>query len=299
MMIDDHRFSRFSREPSVEVMTSAAQSAVWLPLFDDLADPRVVATLAAEAEECGWQGFFVWDKLTWASPILSVTDPWIALAAAAAATEVLRIGPMVTPVPRRRPSKLARETVALDRLSDGRLTLGVGIGSDAFGSEFERTGEQVNERLRGEMLDETLSILTAAWRGAPVSHHERHYQVDDIAFLPEPTQRPGIPIWTAGYAGRTRPLRRAARCDGYFPVELEDADQLAETLDTLHALRPKVSDRFDVAVPLPPDHDPTPYTTAGATWILTEFEPHRIPIDYVRGVIRDGPAMLRLGEQAS
>src|SRR5215207_886174 len=110
--------------------------AVWVPLFDELADPLVVARLAASAEEAGWDGLFVWDQLWWRPPVSAVGDPWITLAAIAVATERLRIGPMVTPVARRRPTKLLRETTTLDVLSNGRLTLGVGLGGDQFAGEF-------------------------------------------------------------------------------------------------------------------------------------------------------------------
>ena len=105
------------------------QSGLWLPLFGELSDPRAVTGVAAEAEEAGWHGVFVWDHLYWREPV-RVGDPWIALAAIATATEEVRLGPMVTPLPRRRPATVARESVTLDRLSRGRLTLGVDIGSD-------------------------------------------------------------------------------------------------------------------------------------------------------------------------
>jgi alkanesulfonate monooxygenase SsuD/methylene tetrahydromethanopterin reductase-like flavin-dependent oxidoreductase (luciferase family) len=192
---------------------AALRSALWLPIFDELADPVVVvvARLAAEAEEVGWDGFFVWDHLRWRAPVRQVADPWITLAAVAAATEQLRLGPMITPLARRRPAKVARETATLDRLSGGRLTLGVGLGSDRFGSELSGTGEQLDDRLRGQMLDESLEILTAAWSGAPVHHRGRHYTVDGVQFLPRPVQRPGVPVWAAGFPRNPRPLRRAAR----------------------------------------------------------------------------------------
>jgi alkanesulfonate monooxygenase SsuD/methylene tetrahydromethanopterin reductase-like flavin-dependent oxidoreductase (luciferase family) len=98
------------------------RSALWLPPFDELADPALIARLAAEAEEAGWHGLFVWDHLNWRAPVTALADPWITLAAVATATERLRIGPMVTPLARRRPTKVARETASLDRLSGGRLT---------------------------------------------------------------------------------------------------------------------------------------------------------------------------------
>ena len=100
-----------------------------------------------------------------ASPSPSVADPQITLAAIASATERIRLGPMVTPLARRRPVKVARETATLDRLSGGRLTLGVGLGSDRFASEYSITGEELDDRRRARMLDEALEILQAAWSG--------------------------------------------------------------------------------------------------------------------------------------
>jgi alkanesulfonate monooxygenase SsuD/methylene tetrahydromethanopterin reductase-like flavin-dependent oxidoreductase (luciferase family) len=204
------------------------RSALWLPLFDELADPAAVARLAAEAEETGWHGLFVWDNVNWRAPVEQVADPWITLSAAAVVTERLRLGPMVTPLARRRPAKVARETATLDLLSGGRLTLGVGLGSDRFAGELSGTGEQLDDRQRGQMLDEALQILTAAWSGRPVQHRGAHYTVDGITFLPRPVQRPGVPVWVAGYPGRVAPLRRAARYDGFFPLNLSGPDQVAE-----------------------------------------------------------------------
>ena len=172
-------------------------SALWLPLFDELADPAVVVRLAAEAEEAGWHGLFVWDHLHWRSPVREVADPWITLAAAAAVTERLLLGPMVTPLARRRPAKVARETVTLDRLSGGRLVLGVGLGSDRFGREFSGTGDECDDRRRAAMLDEHLTVLDAAWSGEPVQHRGEHYVLDGLTF--RPARR--IPVWTAGFPG--------------------------------------------------------------------------------------------------
>jgi alkanesulfonate monooxygenase SsuD/methylene tetrahydromethanopterin reductase-like flavin-dependent oxidoreductase (luciferase family) len=265
------------------------QSALWLPLFDDLADPLVVARLAADAEGAGWDGCFVWDQLCWRAPVRPVADPWIVLAAIATATERLRLGPMVSPLPRRRPPKVARETATLDRLSDGRLTLGVGLGSDRFGGELSKTGEQLDDRRRGRMLDESLAILAAAWSGEPVRHRGEHYTVDGIAFLPRPGQRPGVPVWAAGFPGNLKPIRRAARLDGFFPANLEHPDQLAEVVAALTELRQGEMASYDITVGLPLGVDPEPYAKAGATWWLPEFEPG-VRLDTVRGVLRDGPA---------
>ncbi|WP_242911356.1 LLM class flavin-dependent oxidoreductase [Actinomadura terrae] len=266
------------------------RSALWLPIFDDLADPAVVARLAAEAEEAGWHGLFVWDHIRWRSPVQPVADPWITLAAVAAATESLRFGPMVTPLARRRPAKVAKETATLDRLSGGRLTLGVGLGSNRFADELRATGEEMSDRERGQMLDESLEILTAAWSGEPVHHHGRHYTVDGVSFLPRPVQRPGVPVWAAGFPGNAKPLRRAARHDGFFPINLEHPDQVADIVATITELRQEKTAPYDIAVALPPATDPAPFAKAGATWWLAEFDPDTVSLDQVRGVLRDGPA---------
>jgi alkanesulfonate monooxygenase SsuD/methylene tetrahydromethanopterin reductase-like flavin-dependent oxidoreductase (luciferase family) len=269
---------------------SGLRSALYLPIFDALADPAVVARLAAEAEEAGWHGVFVWDQVRWRAPVRQVADPWITLAAIATATHRLRLGPMVTPLARRRPAKVARETATLDRLSGGRLTLGVGLGSDRFANEFSKTGEQLDDRLRGQMLDEALEILTAAWSGAPVHHRGRHYTVDGVQFLPRPVQQPGVPVWTAGFPGNRKPLRRAARHDGFFPANLDHPDQLAEVVAIITDLRRHSTAPYDFAVGLPPGTDPAPYAAAGATWWLVEFPPDALSLDLVHGVLRDGPA---------
>jgi alkanesulfonate monooxygenase SsuD/methylene tetrahydromethanopterin reductase-like flavin-dependent oxidoreductase (luciferase family) len=269
-------------------MRGDMRSGLWLPLFEELADPRVVAQLAADAEERGWHGVFVWDQLRWREPIKHVADPWITLAAIAAATESVMLGPMVSPLARRRPAKVARETATLDRLSGGRLILGVGLGGDQFAGEFSKTGEQVDDRARGEMLDEALAILLAAWSGEPVNHRGRHYFVDDVQFLPRPVQRPRIPVWAAAFAGNVKPLRRAARYDGFFPVNLENVDQFAQAVAAVRDLRGDNTTPYDIAVELRPGSDVAPYAEAGATWWMTGLEPG-VSLDEVRGVIREGP----------
>ncbi|WP_086664817.1 LLM class flavin-dependent oxidoreductase [Lentzea kentuckyensis] len=262
--------------------------ALWLPLFDDLADPLLIARLAAEAEETGWSGLFVWDHVRWREPVTRVADPWITLAAVATATERLRFGPMVSAIARRRPVKLARETATLDLLGNGRLVLGVGLGSDRFAGEFSRTGEECDDRIRGQMLDESLEILRAAWSGETVHHHGEHYTVDGVTFLPRPVQRPGIPVWAAGFPGNAKPMRRAARLDGFFPVNLTSAGQFADAVGQVEALRAGTGP-FDYVAEVEPGADITPYAEAGATWCLTAFDPASLSVDHVRGVLRDGP----------
>ena len=272
-----------------DTRASGLRSGLWLPLFDELANPSLVTQLASEAEAAGWHGVFVWDHLRWAAPVRSVADPWICLTAIAVATESIWFGPMVTPLARRRPVKVARETVTLDRLSSGRLVLGVGLGDDRFGHELSATGEEADDRLRGQMLDESLTILTTAWTGKPVTHHGEHYTVTDFEFQPTPHER--IPVWVGGLAGRSKPMRRAARHQGYVPINLDHPDQLAEAVATIGDLRGDADDdAYDIVVGLSPDADPQPYARAGATWRLTEFDPERLTVDQVRGVIREGPS---------
>ena len=267
--------------------------ALYIPPFDELADPALVARLCAEAEEAGWDGAFVWDQVRWREPVAAVGDPQITLAAIASATEHIRLGPMVTPLARRRPAKVARETATLDRLSGGRLTLGVGLGSDRFAGEYSITGEEVDDRRRARMLDEALDILEAAWSGELVRHRGEHYTVDAMRFLPRPMQRPGIPIWVAGFYGKSKPLRRAIRYQGFFPVGVEHPDQLAEIVAGLGRLRREegkdAAEPFDVAVELEPGSDPAPFAAAGATWALVAFPWDPVSVDQVRAVIRTGP----------
>jgi alkanesulfonate monooxygenase SsuD/methylene tetrahydromethanopterin reductase-like flavin-dependent oxidoreductase (luciferase family) len=270
------------------------RSGLFLPLFDPLADPAVVARLAAEAEEASWDGFFLWDQIRWREPVLAVGDTQVTLAAIAAATERIRFGPLVTPLARRRPVKVARETAALDLLSGGRLTLGVGLGGDEFAREYSTTGEEVDDRRRARMLDESLEILEAAWSGEPVRHRSEHYTVDAVRFLPRPVQRPRVPVWVAGFAGKPKPMRRAARYDGFFPIRLESADQLAEIVARVRELREEAGrapdEPHEVIAELEPGADPAPYREAGATWLLAAPGWEGISVDRVRGVIRKGPA---------
>lgn len=264
------------------------RSALWLPLFDELASPPVVTRLAVEAEEYGWDGFFVWDHIVWRPPVQQVADPWIVLAAVAAVTDRLVIGPMVTPLARRRPTKVARETATLDQLSAGRLVLGVGLGSDRSGNEFSGTGECADDRVRASILDESLQILRSAWSGDPVQHRGEHYLVDGIAFRPRP-RRARVPVWVGGFAGMRRPMQRAAAHDGYFPVNLTSVEQFADAVGIVRELRGDAGGSFDIAVEVQPGVDPAPYVAAGATWCLTEFDPATLHLDTVRGVLRDGP----------
>src|SRR5579862_8810464 len=167
--------------------------ALDVPNFGDFADPRVVADLARRAEDAGWDGLFVWDHVTHSkSRRRQIADPWVLLTAAALATQTIRLGTMVTPVARRRVSKLAREVTTLDRLSGGRMILGVGLGAP-IADEFGSFGEPTDPRELADILDESLTALDLLWSGEPVTFHGTHVHVDDVTFLPVPVQRPRVP----------------------------------------------------------------------------------------------------------
>ena len=231
-----------------------ARRGIFVAPFGELSEPGCVMALAARAEDRGWDGFFLWDHVAFHEPVRAIADPWVTLAAIAVATERLALGPLVTPIPRRRPHKLARETVTLDRLSGGRLVLGVGLGWDRTG-EFDpdRYGEEGDPRARAQLLDEGLDRLLAYWDGE---------------FEPAPVQRPRIPVWVAAGWPNRRPLQRAARFDGVFPIDLPGPEALAEVVGELRGLRGSL-DGFDVVVTNPPGTDPAPWIAAGATWCLT------------------------------
>lgn len=199
--------------------------AIDIPNFgSDFANVRLVAEVAYEAEQAGWDGFFIWDHIgaNWGE--LEFNDPWVELTAIAMRTERIRLGTLVTPLPRRRPWKLSREVVTLDQLSGGRVILGVGIGggNEGLDDEYSAYHEVRGHRLHGEMLDEGLEILTGLWSGKEFSYAGQHYQIENVLHLPSPVQQPRIPIWVAGWWPNRKPMRRAARWDGAYPLPRDE-----------------------------------------------------------------------------
>ena len=187
--------------------------------FGEGSDARFLCELAAEAEDTGWDGFFVTDTVMYHRDGKEpVADCLTALAAIAVNTRHIRIGTAIATLPRRPPWLVAREAVTIDRLSDGRLTLGVGLG-DPPDSEFQAFGQDSDPRIRGEKLDEALDVLLGLWTGREFSYHGKHYHIDKARFLPTPKQEPRIPIWVGGSWPNKPPFRRAARWDGVIPVK--------------------------------------------------------------------------------
>ncbi|TXT56001.1 MAG: hypothetical protein BAJATHORv1_30385 [Candidatus Thorarchaeota archaeon] len=209
--------------------------------------------LACDAEDAGWDGFFLWDHMLVFGNDMHIPfiDPWIALSAIACKTTEIRFGPMITPLPRRRPWKVAREAITLDRLSKGRLILGVGIGSPPE-IEYEIFGEDSDAKIRAEKLDEGLDILTGLWSGEKFSYSGNHYKLDEVTFLPKPFQTAGIPIWVGGSWPYKKPFKRAARYNGVAPVhskwpEVFQPEHLRDCLDVVRAERGNL-DNYDVVV---------------------------------------------------
>ena len=281
--------------------------AISIPNFGDWADPKAIAELARDVEASGWDGFFLWDHLRFsAAPPLPVHDPWVLLAAMAAVTERIRIGTMVTPLPRRRPWTVARQAVSIDHLSGGRLMLGVGLG-EPVDVDFAPFGEETDRKRQAEMLDEALAILDGLWSGEEFSFSGAHYRIEPVRFLPRPVQRPRIPIIVAGYWPHRRPMRRAARWDGMnilYPYPTEAwAEKFTETLAYVreHKAGARLEDApFEVfdGGHTPGDDDPAVSVRLGATWWIESLDPWRYgwdgserwpEIGPMRERIRQGP----------
>jgi alkanesulfonate monooxygenase SsuD/methylene tetrahydromethanopterin reductase-like flavin-dependent oxidoreductase (luciferase family) len=264
----------------------------------DFADPRKLADLAVEAEQAGWDGFFVWDVMfahqTMDEPVV---DPWVTLASVAVKTQRIRIGAFMTPMARRRPWQVARQTATLDHLSNGRLVFGAALGYQAL--DFVSFGESYDPKIRAEKLDEGLQVLTGLWAGEAFSFHGKHYQLDNVKFASKPVQSPRIPIWLAGGWPRRKPLRRAARWDGIYLMTVNQTTnafltprEITEIVDYFQAYR-KSTEPFDIALNVEIPSDPNkavdvvrPYIEAGATWCVV-LSPNTI--EQYRERIRHGP----------
>ena len=264
--------------------------AIYLPTFEPFGSPQVIAGLARDAEQSGWDGFFTWDDVAMQEKELA--DPWISLAAAAAATQRVRLGALITPLARRRPWKFARETASLDHLSQGRLVVGVGVGAGE--EEFGDLGDEPDQRRRGEMLDEGLAVVTGLWSGESFQYEGKYYHLKPAVFRPKPLQQPRIPIWVAGVWPNKRPIARMATWDGMFPLfwgipdPAEQQAHLRETVAAVLALRraqlPESAQLpFDVVSvgETPPDRPAQTgeyiagFGAAGATWWLESLNPER------------------------
>lgn len=206
-------------------------------------DARTVASLAHAAEAAGWDGFFVWE------PIWGI-DPWVSLAAAAMQTERIRLGTMLTPLSIRKPWKLASETATLDNLSGGRVILSVGLGATDTG--FASFGEETDRKIRAEMVDEGLEILTGLWHGQPFSFEGKHYTIRETKFYPPPppVQQPRIPIWVVGAYPCRKSMQRALRYDGLLPAKMNDQGKFVEmTPEIIQEIKRYITQNRAVNIP--------------------------------------------------
>ena len=276
-------------------MTGRLLRAIAVPNFGE--EPAGLIELGVAAEEAGFDGFFLWDHIVFSNrddgpPII---DPWLVLAVVAARTSRIRLGTMITPVPRRRPWQLARQTASLDRLSGGRLILGVGIGSPAYG-DFGIFHEPSGDRARADMLDEGLAVLDGLWSGERFSYAGQHFTVDPVRFTPVPVQRPRVPVWVGGVLPATRPIARAARWDGVVPIRFARRSLIRPSVADIADVRERVTaargsaDGYDVVVwaevaarPADVPALAAPYQAAGATWWIETAKPEP---DWWEGVTR-------------
>ncbi len=279
--------------------------AIDIPNFGAFADPRLTVEVAVEAEAAGWDAVWVWDHVM-SDPADPHADPYILLAAIALATTRLRLGPMVTPLARRRPWHVAREAVTLDHLSGGRLTLGVGAGSRAH--EFTSFGDPADLRTRAAMLDEGLAVIEGLWTGQPFSFEGAHFHVAGATFLPAPLQQPRIPIWVAATWPVPAPFRRAARWDGVWPLRRDlEGNSVPLAPDDVRGARSMIAEEraavgredepFDILVAGITAGDDSAaasattgeFADAGATWWTERINPVRGSLEQMRERVRQGP----------
>lgn len=256
-------------------------------------DARVAADMAREAEQAGWDGFFVWEAV-WG------VDAWVALGAAAMVTERIRLGTMLTPVSRMRPWDLAGKTTTVDNLSNGRVILAVGVG--AVDTGFAEFGEATDIRTRAELMDEGLDIVTGLWKGQPFNYEGKHYTVRELTFTPPPppVQQPRIPIWVVGVWPRMKSMQRVLRWDGH--IHQGTPDSLKEARAWIEARRETTAPMDYVGEGTSPGADVAgvrtvvgPWADAGATWYneaMWEIPREQGQLELVRRRIQQGPPRL-------
>lgn len=266
--------------------------AVNVPPF---VEADAIVDLAVTAERAGWDAVLLWDHVVIDPAGAAIVDPWVTLGAIAARTQRIRLGTCVTPLARRRVQVVARETVTLDRLSAGRLVLGVGLGFPPV--DYTAFGEDADLRVVAQRLDESLVVLDALWSGETVEHHGRHLEVGPVRFLPRPAQLPRPPVWVAAMLPARGGVRRAARWDGIVPmtagpdgIGFLDPDGVAALCAEIRELRGSL-DGFDVVVNAgpPPIAAVDDFARAGATWWLASIGEFPGWFDELREIVVAGP----------
>ena len=253
--------------------------------------------LGVEAEAAGWDGVFVSDSL----PYESYPDPWVLLAGLASRTDDVRLGTWVVPVPRREPWQIAQEVATLDRLSGGRVVLGVGLGN---ADDYDAYGTPYDPPVLGERFDEALEVVAELWSGDPIDHDGEHFTLEGAEVQPTPVQEPRVPILAGCWWPNKKPLHRGARWDGIMPFWVSlTADEAGphgeeatgspeeELRAVVEYYRSITDDPGDIVVPTVPTDDPAAYVetceSLGVTWVLaTDVDP---ATDEGRARVEAGP----------
>jgi len=183
----------------------------------DLLDAGPVAEVARTAEVAGWAGFAFTEHPVPSARWLNsgghqTLDPFVALGHAGALTTRISLLTYLAVAPYRNPFLLAKAAATVDKLSGGRLILGLGTGYQK--SEFAALGVDFEER--NALFDEVLDALALHWGGQPFSYQGRHFTARDVIALPRPAQDP-IPVWIGGNSHVTRD-RVARRAHGWMPL---------------------------------------------------------------------------------
>jgi alkanesulfonate monooxygenase SsuD/methylene tetrahydromethanopterin reductase-like flavin-dependent oxidoreductase (luciferase family) len=192
--------------------------------------PAQILEMAKAAEDAGWDGVFSWDGISVGS--MDSYDPWTVLAAIATVTERITLGALVFALARRKPWEVARQSITVDHLSNGRLVIPVGLGAATDDAGFARVNTDTSDRrVNAAKLDECLAFLELAWAGKEFSAAGEHYSADKIIFRPTPVQHPRIPVWCVGLWPVPKSIDRAARWMALSPLS-GDANSPPTTFGT-------------------------------------------------------------------
>lgn len=273
-----------------------------------IADADTLVEFAVAAEEAGWDGVFLGDHLIYPyyetdpDQMQGVFDPWITLAGIATRTERITLATWISPVPRRQPWQLARDLATLDRLSDGRVILGAGLGTDP---DFTKFGQSYDMTMLGQRYDEALDVITGLWSGEPFSYNGEYYTIDEAVVLPTPVQEPRIPIVMGCWWPNKKPFQRAAHWDGIMPFTPalggvegphgeqatgSPAEEVHEMLDYYQGL---TDEPGDIILPIDTPKAPPNFidiiADLGATWALTTNLDQDHNYNLTMDRIREGP----------
>lgn len=269
-------------------MGSELRRGLVLPNWEAGSQASRLVEAAIAAEEAGWDGVFLADHLIFPPPSelgagstveehWPMADPWIVLGAIASSTKTIRLGTWVTPVARRLPWQTARDLATLDRLSEGRVILGVGLGRRP---DYEQFGQSWDFRTIAAKTDEALSVIDRLWSGERITHKGDHYDLKDVALLPTPVQTPRIPIVVGGIWPRKPAVRRGARWDGimtHFPgdgvMPADGKPPESHASDMVSYYRTHTDQPGEVFLPANPESRSSEWDDLaehlGATWLYT------------------------------